>query len=204
MDKIDILYLALPLLLWPVVFIVFSHSFVYAMSVATFILAAFSLWRYRGNITWSRKGAARMAAAGIIGAVALYLAFLAGYYLSVATGMGSYVGLVYSMIYSQAPRAVIFVLLALIGLFEEIYWRGGMQGYAAKHSRRFGSIPWLASTIYYSLVHISTLNPVLVLAALLVGLVTSIIADRYGILASAMAHIAWIEAIIIFLPVIRI
>lgn len=202
MKRIDILYFILPLILWPLVFITFKNSFVYAMTIAALVLAVFSLWRQRGLIAWKKKGVLQIVAAGAIGAVVLYLIFLAGYYLSIAAGLVGYVSLIYTMIYSEASKLTIFVLLAFIGLFEEIYWRGGLQGYAAKHTKTFRSMPWLASTIYYALVHLATLNPILALAALFVGLVTSLIADRYGILASAIAHIAWIEAIIIFLPVL--
>ncbi len=204
MKKLDILYLALPVLLWPVVFLAFSGSFVYAMGVAATALALFTLWRQRRLILWKKGRMASVAAYGIAGAVILYLIFLAGYYLAVAAGIGSDVTLIYTMIYSQASRITIFLILALIGICEEIYWRGGVQGYVAKHSKRFGKNAWILSTAYYSLVHIASLNPVLVLAAFFVGLVTSIIASRRGILSSAIAHIAWIEAIILILPVIPI
>ncbi len=204
MDKIDIIYLVLPVILWPLVFIVFQGYFVYAMSVATLVLAVFSLWKFRKSIKWNSGKTQWVISAGIIGAILLYLVFLAGYYLAAASGLGSYVGLIYSMIYAQGSKIVVFALLAVIGICEEIYWRGGLQGYVQKHSKRFKNAPWIVTTAYYSLVHLSTLNPILVLAAFFVGLITSLTANRYGIAASAIAHILWIEAIIIFLPVLTI
>jgi membrane protease YdiL (CAAX protease family) len=205
MQKIDLLYFVLPIVLWPVVFLVFNASFIYAMSVAAVILALFTVWRHREFITWKKKKSfIKIITMGIIGAIILYLIFLMGYYLATYLGLVQYVHLVYSLIYSQASTMAIAILLALIGICEEIYWRGGVQGYIEKNSKRFKSIPWAISTAYYSIVHLTTLNPILVLAAFFVGLTTSLLAKRYGIAASAIAHVFWIEAIIIFLPVIAI
>ncbi len=204
MSRQDYIYFLLPLILWPLTFIVFSSYFVYAMSVSTVILAAFSLFRYKDKINFKSRSMAKLVLIGFIGAIVLYVLFLAGYYAAVYTGNVSYVKDVYTLIYSQAQTITLVVLLAIIGICEEFYWRGGLQGYIKKNSKTFRKMPWVGSSIYYALVHISTFNPILVLAALLVGIVTSILADKYGIVASAIAHIAWIEAIIIFLPVIAI
>lgn len=205
MRKIDLLYFLLPVVLWPLVFLVFSNSFVYAMSVTTVILALFTIWRHKKLITWKRKtNFIKIIAMGITGAVILYLIFLMGYYFAISVGLVQYVHLIYSLIYSQASTLTIVLLLALIGVCEEIYWRGGVQGYIEKNSNRFKSMPWVISTAYYSLVHLATLNPILVLAAFFVGLTTSLLAKKYGIAASAIAHVLWIESIIIFLPVIAI
>ncbi len=204
MTKQDYLYFLLPLVLWPLTFIVFSKYFVYAMSVSTLILAAFSILRYKDKIFFRAKSLTKVVSFGAVGAVVLYILFLAGYYLALYTGNVSYVNEVYSLIYSQAQTILLIVLLAVIGMCEELYWRGGLQGFVKKNSRIFGKVPWFASSIYYAAVHISTFNPILVIAALFVGLIASVLADRYGIAASAIAHIAWIEAIIIFLPVIAV
>ncbi len=192
------------MILWPLVFITFRSVFVYAMACATFVLALFSLLKQKRLIVWKKRSLASAIFAGVAGAVLLYLLFLAGYYLSQSLGLEGYVSQIYTMIYSQASLPLIVVLLALIAVFEEMYWRGGLQGYAAKHSRVFRSKPWIAAVLYYSVVHLATLNPILALAAFFVGLVTSLVADRYGIIASIIAHILWIEAIIVFLPVIAL
>lgn len=202
MKAIDAIYLFLPVILWPLVFITFNSLFIYAMSVATLILAAFTLLRYKNLIRWTNgKKIYPIVITGIVGAVVLYLVFLAGAYAASLSGLSSYVQLVYTMIYSQASKALIFVLLAVIGICEEIYWRGGVQGYARKHVKWLGTMSWILPTIYYSLVHLSTLNPILVLAAFFVGLVAGYLADRHGIVTSAIAHVVWIEAVVVFLPI---
>ncbi|MCL5008612.1 MAG: CPBP family intramembrane metalloprotease [Candidatus Marsarchaeota archaeon] len=204
MNKLDYVYFLLPLILWPLTFIVFSNYFVYAMSVSTVILAAISILRYRDRIFFASKKHADILLYGAMGAVALYALFVAGYYLALFTGNVAYVKDVYTLIYSQAQTILLVVLLAIIGICEELYWRGGIQGFIKKNSKVFRNMPWVASSLFYTAVHISTLNPILVIAALFVGVVTSIIADKYGIAASAIAHVAWIEAIIVFLPVLAI
>ncbi len=192
-------YLALPLALWPLSFIVLRSSFIYAMCASTFVLASFSLIRYRGRIKWGTLSPSSLAA-GVVGAVVLYLLFLFGYVAAPLVGLSGSVAGAFGMIYAANTKAELVFLLALIGVFEEIYWRGGIQGIASGKGGLMGRMPWAAAAAYYTLVHISTLNPILVIAALFVGLMTSLIAHKYGIIASTLTHILWIEAIIVFLP----
>ncbi len=204
LSKTDIVYLALPLLLWPLSFIVLQSVFIYALAASTVLLALLSLILYRDKIVWSR-GSSKLAVVvfGAALAFVLYLIFVAGGIASSALGLSSYVSGVYASIYgTQGKSASTIVLLAIIGICEEIYWRGGVQGYARTNTSRFAKAPWLASGLYYTLVHVSTLNPILVVAALFVGLVTGLVAHKAGILASMVTHVLWIEAIVIFFPVI--
>jgi hypothetical protein len=203
MDKRDALFLFLPILLWPITFIVLKRVFIYSMLVSTFILAIISLRWYRKRIKWAGKRIYVSIIAGVIGAFLLYLVFYIGWYATLYLGMNSLVGNVYSMIYAGVAKMPLIFILALIGIFEEIYWRGALQGYIKKSLMPLiGAFPWIGSTLYYSAVHISTLNPILVLSAFFVGLVTSVIADRYGIISSMLTHIIWIELIVVFIPLL--
>ncbi len=201
MDRLaDRAYLALPLVLWPISFILLRSIFIYAMTASTLILASLSMYRYRNRIRWNRKGLRKAAVSGICGAVVLYLIFAFGNMVVSRIGLSSFVSDVYASIYSSGSKPVTFILLAVIGISEEIYWRGGLQGYAESSSGRLGRMPWLASTAYYTVVHLSTLNPVLVGAAFFVGITTSLVSYKFGTLASIATHIAWIEAVVIFFP----
>ena len=202
--NIDLLYLLLPLVLWPATFIVFKSQFIYAMSISTLILGTFTLLRYRRYIRWSKGGLASVFAWGLAGAALLYAIFFIGYLIAIHLGMVGYVYQVYSEIYSQNGFILTAVLLALIGVFEELYWRGGLQGYMDKRPGKFKGKGWLAAALYYSLVHISTLNPVLVVAAMFVGFTASTIAYKRGIAASTITHVVWIELIVLILPVFHI
>ncbi len=194
-------FLLLPLLLWPLSFIVLRPWFVYAMAASTIFLGSLSLLWFRSYIRFNTKSIAYAIAVGAIASAGLYLIFFFGNIFVSMIGLSGQVSDVYEMLYA-GNRVAIAVILPFIAVFEEIYWRGGLQGYARKRSKIFSKAPWVASTAYYSLIHLSTLNPVLPLAAFAVGLVASLIAEKYGIVASSIAHVIWIEAIVIFLPVI--
>jgi membrane protease YdiL (CAAX protease family) len=196
------LFLVLPVLLWPLSFIALRGVFIYALLASTFVLTCFSFAFNGREIGWRRvKGSYYLVGAGIAGALILYLMFYAGNLAASAFGIRGLVGNVYQMIYGSVAKMRLIILLAFIGVFEEIYWRGALQRYAEKKSRNFRKYPWVLTTLYYSIVHIAALNPILVLAALLVGLMTSLIAYRYGVLSSIITHVVWIELIVVFLPV---
>jgi hypothetical protein len=81
---------------------------------------------------------------------------------------------------------------------EEIYWRGGLQ----EILKNYGfSRPWLASTILYTLVHIVTLNLILIFAAFIVGIIMGVSAYKYGLFTPILLHIIWLQLIIIIIPV---
>ncbi len=201
MKLIELLFILLPLLLWPLTFIVLNTIFIYAMLVSVIILAIISLHIYGRQIKWSNNGIIRTIIIGIIGALILYLLFYIGYYATILLGIQKGVSNVYTMIYGNAPTLILMPTLALIGICEEIYWRGALQVYVKKKSRFFRKMPWVAGAMYYGLIHLSTLNIVLFAAAIIVGIVTSIIAYKYGILSSIITHVVWIEAIVILFPI---
>lgn len=195
-------FVLLPLVLWPISFILLKSIFIYAMLSSTFILAVFSIAMYKKKIPWNRIGNYILVIMmGIFGAFILYLLFFAGFLGVSALGLNNSVSSVYQMIYGGiSNKYALFIMLALIAIFEEIYWRGALQSFMEKHLRALSKMPFIPCSIYYALVHLSTLNIVLVGAAFVVGLVTSVLAYRYGIIASIITHIIWIEAIVIFLP----
>lgn len=199
--SMDYLYIALPIALWPLSFIVLHHIFIYAMLSSASILAAISLYSYKNSINvGAAKKKKEIIIFGLAAASALYIIFYAGGILLSSLGLGTSVNLIYRTIYTQSQRGVLAIMLALIAVFEEVYWRGGLQGYIKK-TRLFKNYVWVVSALYYASVHLLTTNLVLALSALVVGLITSFIANRYGIISSAIAHIIWIEAIVIFLPI---
>ncbi len=193
----------MPVILWPISFILLRGIFIYALLGSVFILAALSLAMYKKTIPWKRiKSNWKVVVAGLAGAAILYLIFYFGSFAASALGIGGLVGNVYRMIYGSVARLQLIILLIFIAIFEEIYWRGALQNYVKNNSKTFRSFPWIATTIFYALVHIASLNLILVIAAFIVGLVTSIIAHRYGIISSIITHIVWIELIVVFLPVL--
>lgn len=190
-----IFYITLPFILWPLVFVVFKEFFWVLMPLATTILGIITLAFFKDNIILG--GIQRSINYGISSAIALYLIFIAGDYTTRAIGIAKYVDIIYELINTSLTPSILIIGLTWIGVMEEIYWRGGLQGIFHKKGYK---TPWLISSILYSIVHTTTLNPVLVISALIVGLILGIIAYKSGIIASSIAHIIWLQMIIILLP----
>ena len=195
-----IAYIALPLVLWPLSFDVFSRYFVYGMAISTLLLGSLSLAWFRDRLRWVRVNTVVAAVLGVVMAGILYLIFIGGYALLRFMGLGNYVVLVYEMVRGMANAYALSIALVIIGFMEEVYWRGGLQELARGLGGVFSREPWLASMIYYTLIHISTLNPALVAGAFAVGLVDGILADKAGLITSILTHVIWLELMMVFLP----
>ncbi|AEA12489.1 Abortive infection protein [Thermoproteus uzoniensis 768-20] len=191
----DVVYVALPALLWPLTFDILRSQFLYAMAASTAVLAALTLLWRRGDVAWLRARAPVALAAGVAASAALYFVFVAGHLAMASLGLGSSVTSVYRML-TSAPPLVLAVAVVPIGVFEEIYWRGGLQGLFK--ARDYPG--WALSAVYYTAVHISTLNPALVAGALVIGLVDGLLAERLGLAASTAAHVIWLELVAFFPP----
>lgn len=197
-----IIYIALPLALWPLSFDVFSKYFVYGMALSTLLLGVLSLAWFRDRLRWLRAGLVIAVAAGLLMALALYAVFIGGNALLRFMGLGRYVVVVYVMIRSMVNKYALAMALVLIGFMEEVYWRGGLQELARGLGGVLGREPWIASMIYYTLVHISTLNPALIAGAFAVGLFDGILADKLGLVSSIITHVIWLELMMVILPLV--
>ncbi|PLC67765.1 CPBP family intramembrane metalloprotease [Vulcanisaeta sp. EB80] len=195
-----IIYIALPLVLWPLSFDVFSRYFVYGMAISTLLIGSLTLAWFRDRLHWFRLGAIIVILTGILFAFIMYIVFIGGYAILTYLGLSKYVAMVYVMIRRSISKYALAVALAIIGIMEELYWRGGLQ----ELMRGVGGIarrePWLLSMTYYTLIHISTLNPALVAGAFAVGLIDGLLADKVGLTASTITHILWLELMMVILP----
>lgn len=210
-EPVELLIAILPSILFPLSFLVLKRLFIISMSISTTLLAIL------GSIVVLRRGvyrgiAIRSSTTGILihavmGSIALYIAFLLGGLLSIALGMWGYVEALYTSIRetSSGYGSLLPLFLAVIGASEEIFWRGYIQGYILYREplkRPLGGV--MLTAIYYTAVHIPTINPPLIAGALVVGLAMGFIAHRSGILCSALSHIIWLELVVIYIPVDRI
>ncbi len=200
MIKIPSLALLLaPLIAWPLVFVVLSEIFVFAMLFATIILGTTSYFLFKDEIrkTFVRSNKLTVILVGFIASLLLYGIFYLGGYLSNYLGLGNLVSSVYDILLGIDRIALAFSLI-VIGFMEEVYWRGFLQGVFLVNK----SFPWLISSIYYSLVHLVTFNVILVIAALIVGLITGYIAYRFGVASSIITHVVWLQLIIVIFPIL--
>jgi hypothetical protein len=201
MKRLVWLYLLLPLLLWPISFILLRQYFAYAMLASSFLLALLTVLAYKKVVFVKGRGLLLPVVLGIVGAIALYLLFWVGGLSLYSLGFYSGIVAIYSMIGSQGGGWVLAVGLAFIAIFEEIYWRYGLMRLFGEMDGRLARFSWLVAAFYYGAVHLLTLNFILAGAALFVGLVTAWIANKKGVLASIITHIVWIELIVVLFPI---
>ncbi len=160
--------LALAAFLWILVFLIRPLEFWIMLSLSTGILLIVAASINRERI--SAKINPRTLVLGIATGVLLYLFFYVGYQFTKSSIIFSQgVSSVYDL-RSGIPVIEIAVLLIFpIAPSEEVYWRGLIQ---RRLSERFGSnIGLTLASVAYALVHLPTLNPPLIITALIGGLV---------------------------------
>lgn len=139
---------------------------------------------------------------GLSSAAFLYIAFALGNFLSslLFDFAPSQIQGIYSM-QEQAPIAVITLLLVFVtSPGEEIFWRGFVQ---RNLMTKLGNVwGWLLTSAIYSAVHISSLNFMLVMAALVAGLTWGFVfMYKKSLMAVIISHIVWTIAIFILAPI---
>ena len=139
---------------------------------------------------------------GLFSAILLYGVFYAGNIASrhLFPFAGSGINDVYKFKTDVAPIRIALLMIFLIGPGEELFWRGFLQ---RRLQADYG--PWygfLISTAIYSLVHIGSGNPMLVLAAGVCGLFWGFLYLRYrSLLMNMVSHTIWDVAIFLLFPV---
>ena len=193
-DARDYLLLALP---WPLFYIAFNlapGSLVLAMCAVSSCMAGLAA-ALKPSALASLKPGRGWVLASLLGSVTLYLVFVAGGLFSRAVGAWWQVLRVYSSL-ERSPLELLSTVV--VGFAEEVYWRGYVQEHFI--SRQAGR-PWWCSAIPYSLVHIVSGLPLLVLAAAPVGLIMGWLAKRWGVACSAAAHALWLVLVLYAAPV---
>lgn len=139
---------------------------------------------------------------GLALAAVLYAVFFAGNALAplVIPDAQRQVGGIYGM-GEGSPRAAILLLLLLVtGPGEEIFWRGFLQ---EQLQRRIGSFRgFVVSTAVYTGVHVFSLNPMLMLAALVAGAFWgAYYLWKRDLAALMISHAVWSAVIFAVLPI---
>jgi CAAX protease family protein len=188
--------------LWYFVFDFPRGIFWVKMAVATPILAAISLTqivRRRKNFRAFRP---RHLLVGAGSAAVLYGIFYAGNVLLPLLLPQSHrmVASVYATGRALPHWAVALLLLFVTSPAEEIYWRRFVQRTLGE---RWGRLPALFATAgLYTLVHVVTLNPALIIAAFVAGSMWGLLYYREGSIApTIISHALWATTIFVLLPV---
>lgn len=190
------------IILWYFVFVFPYGIFWVKMAIATPILAAISISQLIPRKEDFLSIRMRHIVIGVGSAALLYGVFYIGNIILALVLPGSHhmVATVYATGRALPHWAIALLLLFVTSPAEEIYWHRFVQRTLGD---RFGRLPAFFATVsLYTLVHIVTLNPALVLAAFVAGLVWGYIYYREGsIVPTVISHALWATTIFVLLPV---
>jgi len=199
--KLSILTIILAFALWTIIFLLEPYDFWTSLSLATFLLMILSLAinaetpaRILGRVNLS------MIIYGVASGLLLYAFFYFGFQmLKSAPFLAQGVSNVYELRLSKPTYAIAVLLIFPIAPAEEIYWRGLIQRRLTERSNPKTGL--LLGAAAYALVHLPTLNPILIITALIDGLVWGAIYQRTNSLVPGIiSHVIWDILIFVVLP----
>lgn len=188
--------LIVPFVLWPIVFNRIFTDFWSGLAIATAILLILSVKVNRGldlrtSIPWIVLGAAS--------AFIMYGGFYFGF--QVTRGIAAFSGgisSVYQLKTSYSLVVIAALLIFPIGPGEEIYWRGLIQRKLQGSGQRYA---WILQSIPYTLIHLFTLNPPLLVTALIGGFAWGYLYKLSGsITPSILSHTIFDLLIFVVVP----
>lgn len=110
------------------------------------------------------------------------------------------VEMIYAMKSGTDPRLIAALLLFIIGPAEEIFWRGFIQ---QRMMKRWGAnMGFAVATLCYTVVHLPSLNFMLIMAALVVGFCWGAIYRFFPqhLGAIIVSHAVWDACAFVFFP----
>ncbi|MBI4258490.1 MAG: CPBP family intramembrane metalloprotease [Thaumarchaeota archaeon] len=189
--------LILPFMLWPIVFLQMFTVFWIGMTAATLILLTTSLLLIK---QLDLKVSARWLFLGVLSGFLLYSFFYAGF--QVTRGLESFSGGVASVYAFRTDFDITLIALLLIfpiAPAEEIYWRGLIQKFLTTFFNP--TIGLLLTTALYTLIHAFTLNPPLLITAMIGGLVWGYLYKRSkNLLPGVVSHVVFNLMIFVVAP----
>ena len=183
-------------------------NFWIVMSCAAIVLTAMALaFSKDRNELFKIERPLLQIAGGVIIALALWGIFWIGDKLSAM--MFDFarpeVDAVYSMKKGLPASVIAILLLVLIGPAEELFWRGYVQRTLSRvfQGRRAADMAFVVTAMVYALVHVWSMNFMLVMAALVAGVVWGLI---YRICPKALpaliiSHALWDALVFVILPI---
>jgi membrane protease YdiL (CAAX protease family) len=138
---------------------------------------------------------------GILSALLLYLVFAAGNFLSrnIFTFAGSGIQDVYAFKMGASNFRIAVLMIFIIGPGEELFWRSFLQRRLQDKTGK--CLGFILATGIYTLVHLSSGNVMLVLAAGVCGLFWGYLYLRYGsITLNIVSHTLWDVTVFLWLP----
>lgn len=176
-------------------------NFWYAMTFSAVVLTTLATAFCR---EWMRdvRFSLREVAAGLGIAFVLWWVFWTGDKLSglLFSFERPQVEMIYAMKHDTPDVVIALLLLLLIGPAEEIFWRGFVQ---RRMMQKWGmNIGFLLATACYTVVHIPSLNFMLIMAALVVGFCWGLIYRLFPrhLAALIVSHAVWDACAFVIFP----
>lgn len=139
---------------------------------------------------------------GLASATLLWLIFWLGKAVSLQLfpTLADQVGAIYAKGQGNSPWLIALLLFFIIGPCEELFWRRYLQSCLME---RLGPLRgWLAATGVYALVHLPSLNVMLIGAAAVAGAFWGLIYWRLGRIPPVIiSHAFWTTAAFVLLPI---
>lgn len=186
-----------------ITFLVQPLNFWLCISITALVLAGLAVL-LGGNTIEKRHIDLEALLIGLGAAVGLYVLFWASawlLHLPLFAGLNLTEQLL--ALYALKGTAPIYLILPVLLIItspcEEIFWRGFVQrGIAQSLGTTKG---WLLSAVLYALVHVVSLNPLLVAAALISGLIWGwMYLKQHHIVSCIICHALWAIAVFVILP----
>jgi membrane protease YdiL (CAAX protease family) len=138
---------------------------------------------------------------GVGSGLLLYLLFWTGYHvMSTVPGFVGTISSVYAFAGGTPLAAIAVLLLYPIGPAEEFYWRGFIQRRLGGGRSQVTAV--VITSVLYASIHLVTLNPSLLLVALIGGLVWGgVYAWTRSLFPALVSHILFDELIFVFLAI---
>ncbi|MFP4546905.1 MAG: CPBP family intramembrane glutamic endopeptidase [Fidelibacterota bacterium] len=139
---------------------------------------------------------------GFLSAGVLYGIFYLGNYVSgiLFDFSAHQVGDIYAKAEGTHSGIILFILLCITSPAEEIFWRGYLQ---RKLMARYSDLSgWIIGSIVYGLVHVWSMNFMLVGAAMVAGAYWGLLYLRYRSLSMLIiSHAVWTVGVFVLFPI---
>lgn len=179
-----------------------DHYFWYGMTAATTMLGVITLVRQREKFGRLFAFNLRFVGWGLLHAIFLYGLSRLGVFLmaEMFSGVVPQLESIYATRYQLDPAIIAALLILVIAPFEEIFWRGLVleELLTVLPSK---SALWIAVGLY-CIVHVWAMNPMLLLAALVLGAHWSLLYWKFkSLVPGLVSHAVWDVMIFVVFPV---
>ncbi len=136
-------------------------------------------------------------------AVVLWLVFFVGDKVScfLLPFADEQIGAVYDIKSGSNANIIALLLFLLIGPTEELFWRGFIQNQLSKQYSPNKAM--ILTIVFYTLIHISSLNFMLIMSALVAGAFWGVVYRLFPkyLLACVISHALWDACVFIVFPI---